>query len=58
MIYIPLCTSCVHRRDFLINGWIPSCDAFPDGVPMDFDEKSIDKTKECNNGIGYEEAEE
>ena len=33
---------------------MPTCDAFPDGVPYDFDNGRSKKLKICNNGIGYE----
>lgn len=31
-----------------------ACDAFPEGIPYDFDETVVTELKECNNGIGYE----
>ena len=40
-----------------IDGWIPSCDAFPDGMPLDFDTRNTRKLEYCNpeNKIGFEE---
>ncbi len=58
MICISACVDCIHRRDYKKDGWIPTCDAFPDGMPLDFDIGKVKELKECNNGIGYEEAEE
>lgn len=57
MIVIDKCTYCTHRRDKKKDGWIPTCDAYPNGQPLDseFDEKLAGK-KVCNpeNGIGFE----
>ena len=48
------CDSCIHQREN-IDGWKCACDAFPDGIPVDYMLKSDpSKRKECNNGIGYE----
>ena len=48
------CDSCIHQREN-IDGWKCACDAFPDGIPVDYMLKSDpSKQKECNNGIGYE----
>ena len=58
MICISACVDCIHRRDYKKDGWIPTCDAFPDGMPLDFDIGKVKELKECNNGIGYEETEE
>lgn len=59
MICISVCVDCIHRRDYKKDGWIPTCDAFPDGMPHGFTMKNnVKELKECNNGIGYEEAEE
>lgn len=54
MICIYKCTNCKHNRHVKIDGWIPSCDAFPDGMPLDFQPGKIQDMQECNNGIGYE----
>lgn len=53
MICITDCASCKHQRPIL-DGWKDCCDAFPDGIPMDFDYSKVTINKECNNGIGYE----
>ena len=52
-----ICDACKNARDHLIDGWLPSCDAFPEGIPtyyakIGFDQG--DKYRICNNGIGYE----
>lgn len=49
---------CKHQRDKLLDGWIPCCDAFPDGIPLDFKFGKVKEMKECNNGIGFEKKEE
>lgn len=54
MFYLTECYNCIHDRDYMIDGWIPTCDAFPDGIPMDFPYGKVKELKECNNGIGYE----
>ncbi len=53
MICINDCGNCKHQRP-LIDGWLDCCDAFPDGIPMNFDYSNVKEKKECNNGIGYE----
>ena len=48
------CDKCIHQREN-IDGWKCACDAFPDGIPVDYMLKSDpSKQKECNNGIGHE----
>ena len=54
MICISDCFECKHQRDKLLDGWIPCCDAFPDGIPLDFKFGKVKEMKECNNGIGFE----
>lgn len=61
MICITACATCVHNREELKDGWIPTCDAYPDGVPLDDSEFPERRgTEICNpeNGIGYEPEEE
>lgn len=49
------CGNCKHIHSVKKDGWIPVCDAFPDGIPGEnLLYKTIDELKECNNGIGYE----
>lgn len=55
MIIISDCNNCKHKRENI--GFQMACEAFPDGIPYDFDESKVKDIKECNNGIGYEEAE-
>lgn len=57
MICINDCSNCKHERP-LKNGWRFVCDAFPEGVPTDFDYSKVKEIKECNNGIGYEPKED
>ena len=38
-----------------MNGFIPTCKAFPNGIPYDFDNSKDKDLRLCNNGIGYEE---
>ncbi|WP_147613853.1 glutamyl-tRNA amidotransferase [Treponema pectinovorum] len=54
MICIEECAVCIHQRHDLKDGWIPTCDAFPDGKPKNFNYGRVTEMKECNNGIGYE----
>ena len=56
MMYITACASCVHRREVKKDGWIPTCDAYPDGVPLNSEFPKRRGTEICNpeNGIGYE----
>ena len=53
-----LFSNCKHQRDKLLDGWIPCCDAFPEGIPLDFKFGKVKEMKECNNGIGFEKKEE
>ncbi len=53
MICVIDCYNCKHQRP-LIDGWRNCCDAFPDGIPFDFDYSKVKKANECNNGIKYE----
>lgn len=57
MVFVIDCGTCKHERP-LIDEWKLCCDAFPDGIPRGFDYGSVKDRKECNNGIGYEEADE
>lgn len=54
MIIIGLaCDECSHRMKN-VDGWKAVCNAFPDGIPIDFMFKSDpSKLSECSNGIGY-----
>ena len=45
MICISDCFECKHQRDELLDGWRPCCDAFPNGIPMDFDYSMVKKQK-------------
>ena len=56
MISVIDCQNCIHERP-LKDGWQCCCDAFPDGVPMEFNFGAVKGSEECNNGIGYEEKE-
>ena len=52
MIYIGTnCDKCKHSRDN-IDGWLPACDAFPEGIPANF--YGNDEGEICNGKIGYE----
>ena len=53
MISISYCNNCKHIRPN--EGFKMVCDAFPDGIPYDFDDNKVKEIKECNNGIKYEE---
>lgn len=54
MICVSDCALCIHSRKEKKDGWIPTCDAFPNGIPDDFDYGSVRKKSECDNGIGFE----
>lgn len=47
------CDECIHIRKTLKDGWIPCCDAFPDGIPDEVWNKNVTKLKECKNGFKY-----
>ncbi|MEG1956446.1 MAG: hypothetical protein RR071_01800 [Lachnospiraceae bacterium] len=48
---IPKCMSCNHF--FEDNNEIPTCEAFPDGIPHDVMWEPVDE--ECFDGIMFEE---
>lgn len=54
MVCVTDCIYCKHQREELLDGWRPCCDAFPEGIPMDFNYSKVKDLKECNNGIGFE----
>ena len=54
MIIIENCVVCKHNREEKVDGWIPTCDAFPDGWPEDFDYMATKEGKECGNGVCFE----
>lgn len=56
MISVSPCSNCKHKREKI--GFQMACDAFPDGMPYDFNDDIVEEIKECNNGIGYEESDE
>lgn len=59
MIYVSnYCAFCIHQRNEMKDNWIPTCDAFPDGKPLDWDENQVKPQEPCNNGIGFERKEE
>lgn len=54
MVCVSDCAFCVHQREEKKNGWIPTCDAFPNGIPIEWDYSKVRQLNECNNGIGFE----
>ena len=52
MIRLSWCDDCKHITG--MKNFLPTCDAFPDVVPYDFDNGRSKEIKICNNGIGYE----
>ena len=56
MIGLSWCDDCKHKTGKI--GFMPTCDAFPDGIPYEFDTYRDKELKTCNNGIGYEKKEE
>ena len=52
MIKLSWCDQCAN---FLkMEGFTPTCKAFPKGIPYDYDTGKDQKITICNNGIGYE----
>lgn len=56
MIILSWCDDCKHITGK--KGFLPTCKAFPDGVPYEFDNDRGKELKECNNGIKYEKKED
>lgn len=56
MVKLDICAWCKHYNG-LIDGWLPACKAFPEGLPSPkiFDPK---EDVECNNGVRFEVNEE
>lgn len=54
MVVVTDCAFCIHRRSKKKDNWIPTCDAFPDGLPHGWDYSKVRQISECNNGIGFE----
>lgn len=46
------CDNCIHKREKISNECFP-CDAFPEGIPLDYYIYDRSDKKECNNGIGF-----
>lgn len=60
MICLTMCSLCVHNREEKKDGWIPTCDAYPNGQPLldkEFDKRVGAKICNPENGIGYEPSE-
>ncbi len=53
-IHFGVCDACdrVHKK--LIDGWLPACDAFPNGWPLGWTKKENKLDDPCNNGIGFQ----
>ena len=48
------CNRCAHLHKELLDGWKPTCKAFPEGIPGERMRLKDDGT-ECANGLKYEE---
>ena len=59
MICVIKCAYCKHNRKEKIDNWIPASDAFPNGIPLDFNYGEIEIGKACNpdNNIGFTQRE-
>ena len=59
MICVTDCSECRHRLP-LKDGWLACCEAFPDGIPLNFDFSNLKERKVCNpeNGMGFNPIEE
>ena len=49
MICLTMCSLCVHNREEKKDGWIPTCDAYPNGQPLL--DKEFDKELEQKSAI-------
>ena len=54
MLYISDCAFCKHNTGKLIDGWRPTCEAYPEGFPENMDNCNMHIKNKCNNGIGFE----
>ena len=57
MFYFIPCDNCKHKRTIKKDGWIFTCDAFPDGRPLNFIYEHNYNEPLCNNHIGFESLE-
>ena len=48
------CDKCKNEHKELKDGWIPTCKAFPEGIPDEYWLGNPAKLPECNNGIKFE----
>ena len=55
-IIIPQCTTCKHLRDTFSDDGGNTCEAFPDGIPLQILRNELDHRKPIagDNGIQYE----
>ena len=53
MFYFIPCDNCKHKRTIKKDGWIFTCDAFPDGRPLNFIYEHNYNEPLCNNNIGF-----
>lgn len=54
MITIDNCSNCKYSHHQKKDGWLPSCDAFPDGKLLGVKPHYVSRKRECANGVGFE----
>lgn len=50
------CDECIHKRKEKKDGWIFTCDAFPNGRPLDFIYTHDYDMPICNDNVGFEKS--
>lgn len=46
------CDKCKHQTE--LKGYIPTCKAFPEGIPNTIYDRPLNSREECANGYKYE----
>ena len=46
------CDKCKHQTE--LKGYIPTCKAFPEGIPNTIYDRPLNSIEECANGYKYE----
>lgn len=55
MVPITYCGRCENILDYKIDGYIPACKAFPEGIPRYLLKEDVRNIEECNNGFKYKD---
>ncbi|MEG1135756.1 MAG: hypothetical protein RSA73_05145 [Anaerovoracaceae bacterium] len=51
---VSMCPKCIHFREGKKRNKLRCCEAFPEGIPIDFLFETEQKKIDCHKGIRYE----